>query len=253
MSPRAPAPAAGSLVLVPWHIGNRLDVTVRAARAARDLRVFLAEEPESTRGQFESDLGIDCRGKEFLPIPEAPDADYLRAVRSRLEAGDVGLICSGGIPCFVDPGGWVVAALREAGVAVAALPGASILSTMLSLSGVEWPREHERGSFVVYLSGDAGGRNRERFLDTFRRADEPVFVFLGVAQFRECLQALETVLGGRRVSAFFDLSKTPKAKFPYADRVTTLTCREWRREAGAVRWDRVSDVALMVHARERAR
>ncbi len=253
MSAPAPAGDPKSLILVPWHIGNRLDVTVNAARAARRLRVFLAEEPEHTRAQFASDLGIDCRGKEFLPIPERPDPDYLRGLRERLKTEDLGLICSGGIPCFIDPGGWVVAALREAGTPVSALAGPSILSTMLSLSGIEWPREHARGSFVVYLSADAGGRGRENFLETFRRADEPVFVFLGVAQFRECLAAMEPVLGGRAVSAFFDLTKLPRSKFPYADRVTTLTCREWRREAERVRWREVSDVALMVHSRESAR
>lgn len=241
-----------SLFLVPWHIGNRLDVTVNTARAARTLRVFLAEEPELTRRQFESDLGIDCRDKTFLPIPERPDPAYLEDVLARLKAGDVGLICSGGIPCFIDPGGWVVAALREKGTPITALAGASILSTMLSLSGLEWPRDHARGSFVIYLSGDARGMNKKRFLETFTRADEPVFVFLGVAQFRECLALLGTVLGERRVSAFFDLTKVPKSKFPYADQVTTLTCREWRKEAERVRWDAVSDVSLMVHAGEGA-
>jgi len=244
--------ARRSLFLVPWHIGNRLDVTVNTARAARTLRVFLAEEPELTRRQFESDLGIDCRDKTFLPIPERPDPAYLKDVLARLKTEDVGLICSGGIPCFIDPGGWVVARLRARGTPITALAGASILSTMLSLSGLEWPRDHSRGSFVIYLSGDAGGMNTKRFLETFTRSREPVFVFLGVAQFRECLGLLSSVLGERPVSAFFDLTKVPKSKFPYADRVMTMTCGEWRREAERIRWADVSDVSLMAHAGEGA-
>lgn len=242
-----------SLFLVPWHIGNRLDVTVNAARAARTLNVFLAEEPELSRRQFESDLGIDCRGKTFLPIPERPDPAYLKDILARLETEDLGLICSGGIPCFIDPGGWVVEKLRAAGTPITALAGASILSTMLSLSGLEWPRDHSRGSFVIYLSGDMRGLNKKRFLETFTRAREPVFVFLGVSQFRECLAAMSPVLGARPVSAFFDLTKVPKSKFPYADQVMTLTCREWRREAERLRWNEVSDVSLMVHADAEAR
>lgn len=247
------APAARrSLFLVPWHIGNRLDVTVNAARAARTLRLFLAEEPELTRRQFESDLGIDCRDKEFRSIPERPDPRYLENLLDRMKTEDAGLICSGGIPCFIDPGGWVVARLRARGTPITALAGPSILSTMLSLSGLEWPRDHARGTFVVYLSGDSSGVNKKRFQESFTRALEPTFVFLAVAQFRECLAALEPVLGGRPVSAFFDLTKVPKSKFPYADQVTTLTCREWRREAERVRWNEVSDVSLMVHAGEGA-
>lgn len=245
MSRAAPG---GRLVLIPWHIGNRLDVTVRAVREARALRVFLAEEPDATRRQFEADLGIDCDGKEFLAIPDAPDARWLADLRARLRSGDAGLICSGGVPCFIDPGGWVVEALRAAGTPVAALAGPSILSTMLSLSGIEWPREHSRGTFVIWLEDDPEGVNKAEFLETFSRTTEPVFVFLGVPQFRACVAALAPVLGRRPVTAFFDLTKVPRSRYPYADRVETLACSDWEREADNVRWEKVSDVALMVHA-----
>lgn len=237
-----------TLYLVPWHIGNRLDVTVNSVRAARRLSLFLAEEPELTRRQFQTELGVDPRGKVFLPIPDDPDPRWLKDVLARLKTEDAGLICSGGAPCFIDPGGWVVAALRERGIPVAALAGPSILSTMLSLSGLEWPRDHSRGTFVIYLNDDPDGINKRHFLETFRRADEPTFVFLVVPQFRDCLAALAGVVGERPVSAFFDLTKVPRAKYPYADRVITLSCREWRRETERIRWSQVSDVSLMVHA-----
>ncbi|MCM2305316.1 MAG: SAM-dependent methyltransferase, partial [Elusimicrobia bacterium] len=141
-----------TLFLVPWHIGNRLDITVNAARVARELRVFLAEEPELTRRQFEGDLGVDCKGKEFLLIPEKEDPRFLKEVLARLAAQDVALICSGGIPCFIDPGAWLVRSLRAREVPVRALAGASILSTMLSLSGMDWTGTHNRGTFIVYLA-----------------------------------------------------------------------------------------------------
>lgn len=237
------------LILVPWHIGNKLDITVNTARAARKFRVFLAEEPALTRRQFEEDLGIDCQGKEFLAIPERPDPAFLEEVLARLAREDAALICSGGIPCFIDPGGWLVRALRERNVPISALAGASILSTMLSLSGYEWPREHSRGTFSIFLDDDPRGANKAIFLDSVRRETEPVFVFLGVGQFRECLAAMRPVLGKRLVSAFFDLTKVPRSKFPFADRVITLDGAAWLKEAERVPWKDVSDVALMIHPR----
>lgn len=239
-------------ILVPWHIGNMRDITVHTAQAARELRVFLAEEPELTRAQFEKDMGIDCRGKEFLLIPEKADAKFLKEVTARLAVEDVALVCSGGIPCFIDPGAWLVKSLRERGTPITALAGASILSTMLSLSGVDWTGTHNRGTFLIYLaSGPKGGVNAS-LLEAVRREDEPVFIFLALSQFKECMTTMEPVIGKRVVTAFFDLTKVPRTKFPYADRMITLGCRAWLKEAERIPWKDISDVALMVHPREGA-
>lgn len=239
-----------TLFLVPWHIGNMLDITVHAARLAREMRVFIAEEPELTRRQFQSDLGVDCAGKEFLLVPEKEDPKFLKELLARLRSEDVALICSGGIPCFIDPGAWVVKRLRERGVPIRALAGASILSTMLSLSAMDWTGEHNRGSFIIYLAPGPDGAPHPSLLEAVRR-DEPVFVFLALTQFPECLANMEPVVGRRLVSVFFDLTKKSKGKYPYADRVMTMTCREWRKEALRVPWKEISDIALMVHPSEK--
>ena len=242
-----------TFVLIPWHIGNRRDITVHTAQAARNMRVFLAEEPEITKGQFQTDLGIDCRGKEFLPIPQEPDPRFLDEVLAKLRTEDVALICSGGIPCFIDPGSWLVKSLRSREVPITALAGASILSTMLSLSGVDWTVKNNRGTFLIYLSAGPLGGVHPSLSETVLREDEPVFIFLDITQFRECVTAMEPVIGGRLVSAFFDLTKVPRSKYPYADRMITLSCRDWLEEAERIPWKQISDVALMVHPRETPR
>lgn len=236
-----------TLYLVPWHIGNMLDITVHAARVARELRYFIAEEPELTREQLRKDLGVDCSGKEFVLIPEKEDKRFLETLLARLEKEDVALICSGGIPCFIDPGAWVVKRLRERDVPIRALAGASILSTMLSLSGMDWTGEHNRGTFVIYLSPGPRGGVHPSLLEAVRRPNDPVFIFLGLAQFRECLANIAPEVGKRPVTVFFDLTKQVKGKYPYADRVITRTCREWLKEEAGVPWKEISDIALMVH------
>lgn len=244
--------SAHTLFLVPWHIGNRLDVTVHAARVARKLRVFLAEEPGLTREQFTRDLGVDCAGKEFLLIPEKEDPAFLEKVLAKLAAEDVAVICSGGIPCFIDPGAWLVKRLREREQPITALAGASILSTMLSLSAVDWTGAHNRGTFVIYLEASPQGGGNEVFLDAVRREHEPVFVFLNVHKLRECLTVMKPLLGRRQVSVFFDLTKKTRGKYPYADRVMTMGCAAWLKEAGKIPWAEISDIALMLHPLEDA-
>lgn len=241
---------AHTFILIPWHIGNMRDITLHTAQAARKMRVFLAEEPEHTKRQFETDLGIDCRGKEFLPIPQDPDPGFLKKVLAKLRREDVALICSGGIPCFIDPGAWLVKSLRAKEVPVTAIAGASILTTMLSLSGVEWAGVHNRGTFFIYLAPSPLGDRNASLLEAVGRQNEPVFIFLSLAQFRDCFKTIEPVIGKRLVSAFFDLTKVPRSKFPYADRIITLGCRDWLKEAERIPWKDISDVALMVHPRE---
>lgn len=240
----------GALCLIPWHIGNILDVTLNAARHARRLRVFLAEEPDVSRGQFEEKLGIDCRGKRFLAIPEDEDQAFFDEVRGLLRSEDVGLIADGGAPCFIDPGAWLVRRLREDGAAVKALAGVSVFATMLSLSGVEWTKGAGGGSFVIYHGRK--GREGRRLLEAVERA-EPVFVFLPLKGFRDCLEFLAPALGARRVTAFFDLAKVPPSSFPCADRVEARTCAAWLEKAGRIPWSRISDVSLMIDPPERRR
>lgn len=246
------AAATRTLFLVPWHIGNMLDITVHAAKLARGMRVFIAEEPALTRSQFESDLGIDCAGKEFLLVPEKEDPKFLKELLSRLRTEDVALICSGGIPCFIDPGAWVVKRLRERGVPIRALAGASILSTMLSLSGLDWTVTNNVGTFIIYLEPGPRGGVHESLREAAGRQAEPVFIFLQLSQFLACIGSIEPIVGPRLVSVFFDLTKRSVGKYPYADRVITMTCRDWLKEAAGIPWKEISDIALMVHPHEDA-
>ncbi|HXT01666.1 MAG TPA: SAM-dependent methyltransferase [Elusimicrobiota bacterium] len=239
------ASSSRALVLVPWHIGSADDVTRAAAAAARDLRLFLAEDPEETKRVFIENLRVDCAEKEFLKIPASENERFLEDVGARLNGEDVGLISSSGIPCFLDPGAWLVRRLRALDVPIRALAGPSILSTMLSLSGLEWAQAQHVGTFAFYLEG----RSRRELLRAVRRAD-PIFIFLRADRFRECLEHIGPAVGERLVSAFLDLTKRPLADYPYADRVSTMSVGDWLKDS-SVRWDRVSDVSLMVHPRQR--
>lgn len=246
----APEPdrAKHGLLLIPWSIGNRLDITLHAVRCVRRLRCFLAEDPDLSREQFAALLGAGVRAKRFWRLPDRPDPKFLKMVLGLLKSEDVGLVSGGGIPCFVDPGAWVVRELRRAGVSVTALAGASSLASVLCLSGIEWRSSNPVFSFAFFPAGSSSDPARARFLAAASRADEPLVVFLDAKRFRECVKAMAPVVGGRRVTVFFDLTRGPKDLFPYADQVRSMSCRAWLKEATRLRWERVGDVSLLVHA-----
>jgi 16S rRNA C1402 (ribose-2'-O) methylase RsmI len=162
----------------------------------------------------------------------------------------VGLVSSSGVPCFVDPGAWLVREARARGVPVVALGGASSLSTLLALSGYDWI-DHpptRAFSFVFFEPG----ADPAYFRAVVGRREEPVVVYLPKGGFDACLAELGPLAGGRAVTAFFDLTRPPRTGFPYANEVRTLSCAAWRRRGRRIRWDKVSDVALLVEpARKR--
>ena len=153
----APEPdrAKHGLLLIPWSIGNRLDITLHAVRCVRRLRCFLAEDPDLSREQFAALLGAGVRAKRFWRLPDRPDPKFLKMVLGLLKSEDVGLVSGGGIPCFVDPGAWVVRELRRAGVSVTALAGASSLASVLCLSGIEWRSSNPVFSFAFFPAGSS--------------------------------------------------------------------------------------------------
>jgi len=238
----------GRLFLMPWHLGNHEDLTVNVLRALRRLRVCLVEDPATARREFARLLPGIAAGKLLLRLPPAPHDAFRRRVLGLLEREDVGLLASGGAPCFCDPGAWVVAELRERGVRIVPLAGPSGLGTLLSLSGVEWTGDAGNTFTFAFFCRPAGGRAAPAMREALGRTGEPIVVFLPVADLVHCLRLVAERGGGdRRVTVFFDLTKTGRQRFPFADQVRTLTAQEWLRAHPRVRWDRVSEIALLVH------
>jgi 16S rRNA C1402 (ribose-2'-O) methylase RsmI len=157
-------------------------------------------------------------------------------------------LAGGGGPCFCDPGAWVVERLRERGVPIVPLAGPSALTALLSASGVEWTGKAGNTFTFAFFCRPARGRVAPAMREALARREEPVVIFLPVADLPDCLRCLAAAGGDdRRVSVFFDLTKTDERRFPFANRVHTLTVREWRRVHRRIPWNRVSEIALIAH------
>lgn len=236
----------GEALLISWHIGNKEDVTPRALEALRRLRFIAAEDVDQLRRELTESFSIDCAAKRFFPLPEQPDAALLDRFDGILDGEDVGVAASGGAPCVLDPGSWLIAGLRKRGHRIRALPGPAIFSTAMSLSGLDFHRRSAMASFS-FFSADP------RFNEEFRRVaerSEPVFVFLAARDLGECFRRLGLWMPRRAASVFMDLTKVPASKFPYADELITAPCASWIEKVGTVDWERVSDVAVLLHPPE---
>jgi len=124
---------AGILWLVPGHLGEPEDLSLRAVRLLASAALLLVESG--------SDKALDALSRRLsLTLPEArrdlnPSPETVRAVLDALDGGGDVVVFGGdeGIPCFMDPGLPLLTALRteRPGLAVRSVGGASVLGTAL--------------------------------------------------------------------------------------------------------------------------
>ena len=125
--------AAVTLALCATPIGNLADVTLRVLEELAAADVVLCEDTRHTRILLERH-GVRARPLSYHRHNEAARVAELVP---RLVAGErMALVSDAGLPGVNDPGARLVAAAREAGVAVTVLPGPSAVETALVASGL---------------------------------------------------------------------------------------------------------------------
>ena len=137
-------------------------MTLRSLEALREADVVCAEDTRVT-GKLLAHFGIEKRlarldeamigSRAAGVVARVADEEKKKAVRcngcaERVAAGEVVAYCSdAGMPGVSDPGLRLVAAAREAGVAVEVLPGASAAACAYVASGTVCPRFYFGGFF----------------------------------------------------------------------------------------------------------
>ncbi len=122
-----------TLAVCATPIGNLDDVTLRVLHELEAADVLLCEDTRHTRRLLERH-GI--RARELMSYHRHNEASRTEGVLARLQRGErVALVSDAGLPGINDPGARLVAAVRDAGLAVTVLPGASAVETAVVASG----------------------------------------------------------------------------------------------------------------------
>lgn len=121
-----------TLFIVPTPIGNLEDITLRALRVLREVRLIAAEDTRTTRILLQ-------RYEITTPLTsyhEHNKLSKLDAIFGALEQGDVALVSDAGTPGISDPGAELIAEAIARSVRVEPLPGASAVLPALVASGL---------------------------------------------------------------------------------------------------------------------
>jgi 16S rRNA (cytidine1402-2'-O)-methyltransferase len=179
-------------------IGNLEDVTLRVLRELREADVVLCEDTRRTRillGRH----GVRARLESFHRHNEA---SRTASALERLHRGErVALVSDAGLPAVNDPGGRLISAAVEAGIAVTVLPGPSAVETALVASGLA----SDRYQFVGYVPR----RERERleFVRELAHYRHTVVAFESPRRLPATLEALASEMPERRAVVCRELTK----------------------------------------------
>jgi 16S rRNA (cytidine1402-2'-O)-methyltransferase len=195
----------GTLYVVATPIGNLADITLRALHVLQLVDAVACEDTRHTQSLLRA-YGIDRSSHQLIALHQHNEAQAAQAVVERLRAGQrIAYVSDAGTPAISDPGARLVAAVRVEGLPVMPLPGASSVTTALSVAGITEDSAHTSGFvFAGFLSPKA----TERAGEIGALANESRAVVLLEAPHRiEALALALSVLGDRPLTIGRELTK----------------------------------------------
>ncbi|MDY0271890.1 MAG: 16S rRNA (cytidine(1402)-2'-O)-methyltransferase [Advenella sp.] len=190
------------LYVVATPIGNLADISPRAVFALNQADVIAAEDTRLSRVLLNA-WGINT------PLMAAHRHNEARAaqeiIRLLQEGKRVALVSDAGAPAVSDPGGRIVREVRQQGLLVRPIPGASAVITALMGSGVS-SDENPAFAFAGFVPQKSTAR--QQWLRKWAALDAPVVMFESPHRILACCRDLRLVCGaGRQLTVARELSK----------------------------------------------
>jgi 16S rRNA (cytidine1402-2'-O)-methyltransferase len=186
-----------TLFIVATPIGNLEDITLRALRVLREVRLVAAEDTRHTRQLLNHyQISTPC-----ISYHEHNKLARLDDILAALAEGDVALVSDAGTPALSDPGFELINACVAAGYAVSPIPGPSAPVAALVASGLPT----ERFLYLGFLPRRAP--ERRALLGNLVDLTVSLVCFEAPHRLLDSLHDALAVLGDRRVALANDLTK----------------------------------------------
>lgn len=180
----------GKLYIVPTPIGNLEDITLRAIRVLKEVDMVLCEDTSVTQRLFKE---YDITTPTTVFYAQTGIRNIEKILEGLKDGKCYALVSDAGTPTISDPGVLLVDRIYKEleGVTVVALPGASALTTALSLSGIS------SASFTFYgfLPHKKG---RDTLFKTIANSEMVSVCYESVHRIEKTLESLASVLDADR-------------------------------------------------------
>jgi 16S rRNA (cytidine1402-2'-O)-methyltransferase len=189
---------AGTLYIVATPIGNLEDITIRAIRVLKEVRLIAAEDTRRTR------ILLD---KYQISTPLTSLYDHNESKKSGLilaklqQGDDVAYVSDAGTPGISDPGYILVKEAISQRIRVAPVPGASALVAALSVSGLPM----DRFVFLGFLP--AKSVRRRELLASLKQEERTLVFYESPRRLLAALHDFDELFGEREVVVSREMTK----------------------------------------------
>jgi len=198
MHPPSDPRRIGTLYIVSTPIGNLEDITLRALRVLREVRLIAAEDTRRT-GLLLKHFDIHAPLTSYF---EGNEMRKRETILARLKEGqDVALVSDAGTPGISDPGFRLMKRAIEEDVQIVPIPGPSAVITALSVAGLPTDAFLFKG-FLPHRS-----KRRRDLLAEVKDFRETLIVYESPHRITETLQDLLEILGDREIVLTRELTK----------------------------------------------
>ncbi len=192
-----------TLYVVATPIGNLEDISLRALRTLREVKLIAAEDTRKTK-RLLTTYDIKTPMTSYHQHNKWTKLDY---ILGRLEEAEVALVSEAGTPGISDPGYELILAASQRGIPVVPIPGPSAVITALTISGLAT----DRFSYLGFLPRRASGR--QRLLATIVNEYGTTIFLESPHRLLAALDDLLLILGDRRIAVCRELTKIHEEVF----------------------------------------
>jgi len=186
-----------TLYVVATPIGNLDDISLRALRTLREVKLIAAEDTRKTKRLLTT---YDIK-TPLTSYHEHNKWTKLGYILSRLEGEDVALVSSAGMPGISDPGYELIVAANQRGISIIPIPGPSAVITALVTSGLPT----EKFSYIGFLPHKANGRRH--LLESIAGEHGTIVALESPHRLLAALNDILLILGDRRIAVCRELTK----------------------------------------------
>lgn len=192
-----------TLYVVATPIGNLEDISLRALRILREVKLIAAEDTRKTK-RLLNNYDIKTPMTSYYEHNKITKLDY---VLDCLGEGDVALVSEAGTPGISDPGYELIKAAWEKDISVVPIPGASAIVSALSVSGLPT----DRFTYLGFLPRKSG--TRIKLLDSVKIDPGTLIIFESPHRLKDTMNDILEILGDRNMVVCRELTKIHEELF----------------------------------------
>ena len=186
-----------ALYVVATPIGNLEDISLRALRVLREVKLIAAEDTRKTRRLLTA-YNIKTPTTSYYEHNKQTKLDY---ILDCLRDGDIALVSEAGMPGISDPGYELIVAASQRGIAVVPVPGPSAITTALAISGLPT----DSFTYIGFLPRKANARRR--LLESTADETGTIIALESPHRLLAAMNDILLTLGDRRIAVCRELTK----------------------------------------------